>query len=111
MQSHRLAAFFGAVALVGGLAGIGSATNEPRQTKGDIWQDEPTESRQTWWRRDLTDETVNKIMEGLRKRDPAKAKELEKLKSKFKARRHIKESAGRPWQRHPTAWRIGANNR
>jgi len=82
MQSRRLAAFLGTVALVGGLAGIGSATNEPRQTKGDIWQDEPPESRQTWWRRDLTDETADKILEGLRKRDPAKAKELEKLKAR-----------------------------
>ncbi len=97
MQSRRLAAFFGAVALVGGLVGIGSATNEPRQTQGDIWQDEPAESRQTWWRRDLTDETANKILEGLRKRDPAKAKELEKLKSRdperFKA--ELRE-AGQP---------------
>jgi hypothetical protein len=82
MQSRRLAAFLGTVALVGGLAGIGSATNEPRQTKGDIWQDEPPESRQTWWRRDLTDEMADKILEGLRMRDPAKAKELEKLKAR-----------------------------
>jgi hypothetical protein len=82
MQSRRLAAFFGAVALVGGLAGIGLATDEPKQTRTNIWRDEPTESRQNWWRRDLTDETVNKIMEGLRKRDPAKAKELEKLKAR-----------------------------
>ncbi len=82
MQSRRLAAFFGAVALVGGLVGIGSSANEPRQTKTDIWRDEPTESRQTWWRRDLTDETANKVLEGLRKRDPAKAKELEKLRAR-----------------------------
>jgi hypothetical protein len=82
MQSRRLAALVAAVAVAGGLAGISLATNEPRQTKGDIWQDEPTEPRQNWWRRDLTDETVDKIMEGLRKRDPAKAKELEKLKAR-----------------------------
>lgn len=97
MQSRRLAALCGAVALVGGLAAMGLATNEPRQTKEDIWQDEPTEPRQNWWRRDLTDETVNKIMEGLRKRDPAKAKELEKLKAKDPERfRAELREAGQP---------------
>ncbi len=58
------------------------ATDQSKQTKEDIWQDEPTESRGGWWRRDLTDETANKILDGLRKRDPAKAKELEKLRSR-----------------------------
>jgi hypothetical protein len=82
MQSRRLTALFATVALAGGLVGIGLATDEPKQTKEDIWQDEPTESGPNWWRRDLTDETANKILEGLRKRDPAKAKELEKLKAK-----------------------------
>lgn len=82
MQSRRLAVLFGIVTMVGGLAGIGSATDEPRQTKTDIWQDEPPESRQTWWRRDLTDDMADKILEGLRKRDPAKAKEIEKLKTR-----------------------------
>lgn len=82
MQSRRLAALFAAVALAGGLTAVGLATDESKQTKQDIWQDEPTEPRPNWWRRDLTDETVNKIMEALRKRDPAKARELEKLKSR-----------------------------
>lgn len=82
MQSRRLAALVAAVAVAGGLAGIGLATNGPKQATQDIWQDEPTEPRQNWWHRDLTDETANKIMEGLRQRDPAKAKELEKLKAK-----------------------------
>jgi len=82
MQSRRLTALFATVALAGGLAGIGMATDQSKQTKEDIWQDEPTESRGGWWRRDLTDETANKILDGLRKRDPAKAKELEKLRSR-----------------------------
>jgi len=82
MQSRRLTAFLATVALAGGLAGIGLATDQPKQTKEDIWRDEPTESRGGWWRRDLSDETADKILEGLRKRDPAKAKELEKLKAR-----------------------------
>jgi len=82
MQSRRLTTLLATVALAGGLVGIGLATDEPKQTKEDIWQDEPTESRQNWWRRDLTDETANKILEGLRKRDPAKAREIEKLKAR-----------------------------
>lgn len=82
MQSRRLAALFAAVALAGGLTTVGLATDESKQTKQDIWQDEPTEPRSSWWRRDLTEETVNKILEGLRKRDPAKARELERLKSR-----------------------------
>jgi hypothetical protein len=96
MQSRRLAAFVGAVALVGGLAGLGSATNESR-TKEDIWQDEPTESRQAWWRRDLSDETVSKILDGLRKRDPAKARELERLRTRDPERfRTELREAGQP---------------
>jgi len=82
MQSRRLTALFATVALAGGLAGIGLATDQSKQTKEDIWRDEPTESRQGWWRRDLNDETANKILEGLRQRDPAKAKELEKFRSR-----------------------------
>jgi len=97
MQSRRLAASFAALTLIGGLAALGSATNEPKQTKQDIWQDEPRESRQTWWRRDLSEDTINKIMEGLRKRDPAKAKELEKLKAKDPERFKVElREAGQP---------------
>jgi len=82
MQSRRLAALLAAVALAGGLTAVGLATDQSKQTKQDIWQDEPTEPRANWWRRDLTDETVDKVMEALRKRDPAKARELEKIKSR-----------------------------
>jgi hypothetical protein len=82
MRSRRLAASLAALTLIAGLAALGSATNESTQTKQDIWQDEPRESRQTWWRRDLSEDTIKKIMEGLRRRDPAKAKELERLRAK-----------------------------
>lgn len=97
MQSRRLTALLATVAMAGGLAGLGFAADQAKQTRESIWQDEPTDARQGWWRRDLTDETADKVMEGLRKRDPAKAKELEKIKSRdperFKA--ELRE-AGQP---------------
>ena len=65
MQLRRLAAFW-CCGIGWGLVGSGLATNEPEGDQGDIWQDEPTESRQTWWQRDLTDETANKVLKGLR---------------------------------------------
>jgi hypothetical protein len=82
MQSGRLAAISVTLVMVGGLAATGSATSGPGQAKEDIWKDEPVESRQPAWRRDLTEDMINRVMKGLTKRDPAKARALEKLRQK-----------------------------
>jgi hypothetical protein len=81
MQVRRWAGFCAVTMLAAGFVGIPVGTSEPTQAeqKQDIWEDEPRESR-SWWRRGLSDEMIDKVMEGLRKRDPARAKELNRLR-------------------------------
>ena len=70
------------VALAGGSAATILMAGEPKQTKSDIWLDEPRETQPPWWQRDLTKDEVDRIMKGIQKRDPAKAKQLNELRQK-----------------------------
>jgi hypothetical protein len=82
MRLAWLAAAWVVPMVIGGLASMGLAADQPKQTKEDIWQDEPVEPRPSWWRWDLSDDDINKVMESLRKRDAAKADDLQKLREK-----------------------------
>jgi len=97
MQLRRMAAILAGIAVAAGFMAANLAAAETQQTKEGIWQDEPRDARHAWWERGLTDDNIERIMKGLEKRDPAKAKELSRLKGKdperFKA--ELRE-AGRP---------------
>jgi hypothetical protein len=82
MRLARWAAALVVPVAIGGFVGMALSADQPKQTKDDIWRDEPVGSRQGWWRWDLPEDAVNKVMEGLRQRDPAKADELQKLREK-----------------------------
>ena len=81
MHWFRVAAFLAGLTLAGGLAAAQSAA-EPKQAKSDIWKDEPKEMQSPWWQRDLSEDTINRIMKGIQQRDPAKAKQLSELRQK-----------------------------
>jgi len=89
MRLLRVAAFLAGLALAGGFAAAILVAGEPKQVKNDIWLDEPKESQPPWWQRDLTDDVAERILKGIQKRDPAKAKQLLELRpkdpEKFKA--------------------------
>lgn len=88
-----------------------------RDDGNDIWKDEepgrgPGRSRGPGRRRaELTEEEINRIMEGLKKRDPEKAKELEDLRKKdpgkFQAelREHGREEFGEIIRERMEKWR------
>jgi len=81
MQLRRIALFAMGIALIGGLTTVASATAEAKKTGSDIWRDEPRETR-PYWQRDLSKDEVERVLEGIRKRDPAKAKALTELREK-----------------------------
>jgi hypothetical protein len=82
MRLLRMAALLVGLALTGGFAATILVAGEPKQTKSDIWLDEPKETQPPWWQRDLTNDVVDRILQGLQKRDPAKAKQLTDLRQK-----------------------------
>lgn len=81
MQLRRMLPFLAAVALAGVLVAPTALASDRDKDPEDIWKDEPRQPR-SWWNRELSDETIKRVMDGLRKRDPAKAKELEQLRKK-----------------------------
>ena len=81
MQLCRMLAFLAAVALASALVTPTAPAGDRDKDQEDIWKDEPRQPR-SWWNRDLSDETIKRVMDGLRQRDPAKAKELEQLRKK-----------------------------
>ncbi len=81
MPLLRMAALLAGFTLAGGLAAAQPAA-EPKQAKNDIWKDEPKEIQSPWWQRDLTEDTINRIMKGIQQREPAKAKQLGELRQK-----------------------------
>jgi hypothetical protein len=97
MRYLRVAALLAAMVLAGGFLVARPAAAETQEAKNDIWQDEPRETRQPWWQRDLSDDVVARIMKGIQQRDPAKARELSELRQKDPARfkAEIREQ-GRP---------------
>jgi len=78
-----------AAALVGASVAAGVTAASEKPSEGDIWKDEPRRSR-PWWDRGLSEETIKRAMEGIRKRDSAQAKELEQLRKKDSALFKIK---------------------
>ncbi len=82
MRLLRMAALLAGTALVVGLTTAVLVAGEPKQTKNDIWLDEPKEAPPSWWQRDLSKEVVDRIMAGIQKRDPAKFKQLSELQKK-----------------------------
>lgn len=97
MQLRGVAALLAGMVMAGGLTAAHLAAGEAKQTQADIWRDEPRETRHAWWERGLTDDAIDRIMKGLAQRDPARARELARLREKnperFKA--ELRE-AGRP---------------
>lgn len=96
MRLGRLATFLLGIALAGGLTTAVLTAAEAKQERDDIWKDESKETRAPW-QRDLTPEQIDRIMQGIQQRDPAKAKTLNELRQKdperFKA--EVREQ-GRP---------------
>ena len=83
MRRLRVALLLAGLALLVGLAATQAATGASKQTtKSNIWKDEPKETPPSWWQRDLSEDTVDRIMKGLQVRDPAQAKQLEELRKK-----------------------------
>lgn len=82
MQYYRVAVLLVGVALAGGLTVTPLAATE-KKAKDDIWEDEPRESRRSWWLyRGLSDEMAERIMKGLQQREPTKARELTRIRQK-----------------------------
>lgn len=79
-----------AVLLGGGV--IMAGDRERREERGqDIWEDVPRAPKYPWWYGWLSDDAmVERIMKGIQRRDPEKARELEALREKdseqFKAK-------------------------
>ncbi len=83
MQQHRITLLLAlALLLIGGAVAVGDRGDQQEQTE-DIWEDVTQPPRYPWWYRWLSDEdTVERIMKGIRQRDPDKAKELEQLRKR-----------------------------
>lgn len=63
----------------------GATTNAqpgPPEQVHDIWDEDTGSPAYPWWYRWLSDETVDRIMNGIAQRDPAKARELAELRKK-----------------------------
>jgi len=81
MQLRRVALFAMGIALIGGWTTVVLATAQAQKAATDIWKDEPKETR-PYWQRDLSQEQIERILEGIQKRDPAKAKALTELRKR-----------------------------
>jgi hypothetical protein len=97
MQLLRMAALLVGFTLAGALAAAQPAAREPKPAKNNIWKDEPKETVSSWWQRELSGDTIARIMKGIQLRDPALAERLNQLRKKdpvrFKAQ--VREQ-GRP---------------
>jgi hypothetical protein len=83
MQRCQTALLLGVLFLAGGLwPAAASAQADSQGRAGDIWDDESGSPRYPWWYRWLSDETIERIMKGIKERAPAKAKELAELRKK-----------------------------
>lgn len=81
MTRPHIALLMGMMLLAGGVS-LATAGDRATEGQGDIWEDEITASRGPRWHRWFSDETVERILKGIRQRDPEKAKELEELRQK-----------------------------
>ena len=81
MPLRRIAMMLAAATLVAASATASVTAASEKPTEEDIWKDEPRQPRH-WWDRGLSEETVKRVMEGVRKRNPDQAKELEQLRKR-----------------------------
>jgi hypothetical protein len=82
MQLRRITLFLGLALLTGSMLPLG-VTGGQEEGAEDIWEDEPRPPWYPWWYRWLSDDaTIDRIMKGIRERDPAQAKELAELRKK-----------------------------
>ncbi len=81
MPLRRIAMMLAAATLVAASVAASSTAASQKPTEEDIWKDEPRQPRH-WWDRGLSEETVKRVMEGVRKRNPDQAKELEQLRKR-----------------------------
>ena len=81
MPLRRIAMMLAAATLVVASAAASATAASQKPTEEDIWKDEPRQPRH-WWDRGLSEETVKRVMEGVRKRNPDQAKELEQLRKR-----------------------------
>ncbi len=81
MTRPHIALLMGMLLIAGGVS-LATAGERSQDRQGDIWEDEIAASRGPRWHRWFSDETVERILKGIRQRDPEKAKELEQLRKK-----------------------------
>jgi hypothetical protein len=99
MRYLRVAVLLAGMTLAGGFLAARQAMAETKskEAKNDIWQDEPKATWRPWWQRDLTDDVIQRIMKGIERRDPAKARELNELRQKDPERFRVElREQGRP---------------
>lgn len=82
MQVFRVAALLAGFTLAGALAAAQPTAGEPKPAKNNIWKDEPKETPPSWWQRELSEDTITRIMKGIQLRDPAQAERLNELRKK-----------------------------
>lgn len=81
MQRHRTALFVGLLSITA-IVPLAVCAADRQNDAEDIWEDDFKQGwhpRWSWW---FSDEAVDRIIEGIRKRDPAKAKELIELRKR-----------------------------
>jgi hypothetical protein len=86
MQLLRVAVLLVGFTLAGALAAAQPTAREPKPAKNNIWKDEPKETPPPWWQRELSEDTIARIMKGIQLRDPALAERLNELHKKDPAR-------------------------
>lgn len=110
-MEQRRTALLVVMALLAGAASLAAAKDQAQDKTGDIWEDEPSDARQPRWYRWYSKEVADRIMEGIQKRDPAKAKQLAALRKKdpekFKAElgRHGRKEIEQISRERYDAWR------
>lgn len=81
MKQPQIALLVGLI-LLAGAGPLVAAGGRDSDQRSDIWQDDSGQRRGPWWYRWLNDENVERILKGIRQRDPAKADELAELRKK-----------------------------
>ena len=89
MPLRRIVMLLAVAALLSPFAAPRVSVARETASDGDIWEDEPRRGR-PWWNRGLSEEAIKRVMEGIRKRDAAQAKELEQLRKRDSALFKIK---------------------
>ncbi|UCD48925.1 MAG: hypothetical protein JSW27_15475 [Phycisphaerales bacterium] len=81
MKRRQTALLVGLILLAAGVS-LALAGSSQGGATDDIWEDTSGPSRRPRWHRWFSDEMIERIMKGIRQRDPEKAKELAELRKK-----------------------------